>query len=225
MSNKKKKKNKGADAGIPQVTEANGKSTTDYYKLNKDAVDRLVNANAETAPEVSEKEIREVSGKRKFHIPFPVKALFMKFWFAGATCFFFFFGLSNYLAYSDLLFVFGAALGAIKNLMENNFLRFIEKNEGESKAFMMVEYKQFWGLFLDVAYGYIVLASVMYLYNLISLVLTMMFGAEAIAGFGVEPLLFGVLVTAVDMVFISIKNMIKKIINDAKKTALQGRNK
>lgn len=210
-----KKKNK---KDVVQHSEDHGKTTADFYKLKTDAVDRLVNASAETAPKVSEKEIREFTGKRKFNIPYWAKALFIKFWFAGAVCFFFFFGLGPYLQMADLLFVLGAALGAVKNLLENNLLRFTEKTEGESKRFMLVEYKQFWGLFLDVFYGFVVLAAVMYIYNLITLGLAATIGSEKAAGFGVEPLLFGLIVTAVDMLFISIKNLIKKIINDAKKT-------
>ena len=208
----KKKKN-----DVP-VSENHGKSTADYYKLNTDAVDRLVNTTAENAPEVSDKDIREVSGKRRFHIPYWIKALFGKFWFAGAVCFFFYFGLSPYIETADLLFVFGCALGGIKNLMENNLLRFMERDEGESKRFMLVEFKQFWGLFLDVAYGLLLLGVVMYCYNLINLAIASTAGAEAVAGFGVEPLLFGFLTTLADMLFISVKNMIKKIINDAKRS-------
>ena len=214
MADKKKKQNK---EDIKR-TEEHGKTTSDYYKLHNDAVDRLVNATAENSPEVSEKEIRNYTGHKKFNIPYAVKALFIKFWFAGAVCFFFFFGLGPYLQYADMLFVLGAALGGVKNLLENNTLRFIEKTEGQSKNYMMVEYKQFWGLFLDVAYGYLILAIVMYLYSLISLAIVAVAGNEAVAGFGVEPLLFGVLVTAVDMLLITIKNTLKKIINDAKKT-------
>ncbi|MBO7403156.1 MAG: hypothetical protein J6U10_09225 [Lachnospiraceae bacterium] len=212
-----KKKNK-KDAVRPP--EGQGKSTADYYKLKTDAVDRLVNASAETAPEVTEKDIRKVSGKRKFNIPFPVKALFIKFWFAGAVCFFFYFGLGGYLQVADLLFVFGAALGAVKNLLENNMLRFIERDEGESKRFMLVETKKFWGLFLDVLYGFVILGVVMYIYSLITVVLAATIGSEKAAGFGVEPLLFGFVATVVDMAFVSVKNLIRKIISDAKKSVL-----
>jgi hypothetical protein len=212
----KKKKNNAA------VPEEHGKSTADYYKLNSDAVDRLVNANAENAPEVSQKEIEKVAGKKRLRIPFPVKAVFIKFWFAGATCFFFYFGLGAVLQQTDLLFALAVALGAIKNLLENNILRFMERTEGESRQFMLVEYKQFWGLFLDVMYGFLLLGVTMYVYNLIALAIAAAAGNEAVAGFGVEPLLFGVIVTAADMLFISIKNLIKKIINDAKSSASQG---
>lgn len=216
MANKKKQQKHLAEQ---KQLENEGMSTTDFYSLKSNAVDRLVNANAETAPEVSDKEIEAYTGKKKFKIPEIIKIIFIKFWFAGATCFFFIFGLSLYIqSRLDLMVISGMALGAVMDLLENNFLRFMEKTEGSSKRYMLVEYKQFWALFLNVAYGVAIMGLVSYIYNLIILAIIAIGGPDAANGFGIEPLLFGVLVTIIDFIFIAVKNGIKKIINDAKKS-------
>jgi len=122
MANKKKKQKHEAEQ---KRLENEGMTTSDFYSLKAGAVDRLVNANAETAPEVSDAEIEAYTGHKKFKIPEIIKVIFMKFWFAGATCFFFIFGLSMYIqSRLDLMVVSGIALGAVIDLLENNWLRF-----------------------------------------------------------------------------------------------------
>ena len=80
MPNKKKKTLPG---DVPQRTEDHGKSTSDFYDLKTEAVDKLVNASKDSVPKVSDEEIAKVSGKKKFRIPNIVKVMFIKFWFHG----------------------------------------------------------------------------------------------------------------------------------------------
>ena len=64
-------------------------SEKDYYKLNTDAADRLAKAHKGTARKVSDEEINKYRSSKLGSLPVWVKALFIKFWFAGAACFFF----------------------------------------------------------------------------------------------------------------------------------------
>ena len=194
-----------------------GKDTTKYYKINKDAVNRLVNASADTAPEVSDEEIARVSGRKKFRIPNIIKVLFIKWWFNGAICFFFFFGFGTVITNQlDLLFVLGTAMGLLTDLLTNNVLKFLESSYGSNNKYMFVSVRKFWSIFLNLIYGYVCLYIVVYIYGVINLVLNSLSGTENEPILSVGPILFGVIYLIVDLIFILIKNTIKNIVADAK---------
>lgn len=197
----------------PQEEE---RSAASYYKLKIDAVDRLV--NAKDAPAVSEAEIKKYTSKKKFNIPTWVKILFVKFWFSGAICYFFLWGLGIYIQGLDLMFALAVGLGVANDLMVNKLLRFLEPYEGDYDKWMMVTVRKFWSIFVNVAYSGLVLYCVFQTYYIINL----LFGvdpnvdaAEAEAMLGVEPILFGLLYMGFDMLLIKIKHTFIKIFRDA----------
>ena len=73
----------------------NNSSTSDNYKLNTSAVDRLVDASKGKVVEVDEKEVNQYKSGKLQKIPTFIKAIFIKWWFAGAACFFFLCGLGT----------------------------------------------------------------------------------------------------------------------------------
>ena len=186
----------------------------ELYKIKKDAVSRLVNASKESSPKVSDEEIAKYKGKKKFAIPNTLKCLLIKWWFAGAFCFFFLWGLGTVLEGWDLLFVFGAALGILTDLLTNNVLKFIEPEERANDKFMMVTLRKVWSLFINVPYAFLLLTCVYFTYGLLTLVYTSI-PAFADQTFGVGPVLFGVFYVLYDMFFILIKNTFIKIFKDA----------
>jgi len=191
-----------------------------YYDLKTDAVDRLVNANEQNSPEVSDKEIEKVSGKKRFKIPNLVKVLFIKWWFSGAICFFFYFGLGTYLKDTlDQLFVLGAAMGILTDLLTNHMLTFIEKTERANDRYKMVTVRKFWSLFLNIPYAFLILVCVVYLYNVINVVIINIRGVEESVALPVEPVLFGLFWLLLDMLFIGMKNLLIKIFHDAAASA------
>ena len=191
-----------------------------YYDMKTDAVDRLVNANEENSPEVSQKEIEKISGRKRFKIPNVVKALFIKWWFNGAICFFFYFGLGNVISDSlDQIFVLGAAMGILTDLLTNHMLRFIERQERENDKYMMVTVRKFWSLFINIPYAYIVLGCVVYLYNVINVMMINIRGIEDTVALPVEPILFGLFFMMIDLIFIGMKRLFSKILHDAKASA------
>ena len=169
----------------------------DYYKLNTDAVERLANADKGNVPKVSDKELSRYSGSILNRIPIWAKALFIKFWFAGAVCFFFYWGLSPYLSsWLDQVVVLGLGMGVVTDLLTNNVLRFISSADKEYYPYMMFETNKYWTFIANIIYAAIILFIVINIYRLLHM--------------NVEPILFGILYTAVDMLFIKAKGLILK---------------
>lgn len=191
-----------------------------YYKLNTDAVERLV--NTENAPEVSDAEINKYKSGGKFKIPSWLKILFVKFWFSGAICFFFIWGLGNYIQGLDMLVAVAFGMGMVTDLMVNHILRSFEPEDHAYDKWMMVTIRKWWSIVLNVVYAGIIFFCVMQMYVAIN---TLMFGAAETSEsiMGVEPLLFGILYVAFDMLFITIKNTFVKIIRDAEKRVSSGK--
>lgn len=189
------------------------KAAAEYYRLHTDAVEKLV--NAKDAPEVSDAEIRKYTSKGKFHIPTAVKILFIKFWFSGAICYFFLWGLGMYTDALDLMVIFAIGLGLVTDLLVNHILRSFEPEERAFDKWMMVTMRKHWSIFLNVLYSGVVLFFVYKTYNVINQGIT---GGDKDASIlGVEPILFGLFYMGFDMLFIAMKNMLVKIIRDAEK--------
>lgn len=210
MSKKSKKQQeipeKKADASIEN-----------YYDLKTDAVERLV--NAKDAPEVSDAEIRKYTSKGKFHIPEWLKIVFVKFWFSGAICYFFLWGLGLYLDRLDLMFVLTVGLGVTMDLMVNHVLHYFEPQKGAYDKWMMITTRKWWSFFVNIPYAGLLLFCVIQAYTVIN---TLLVGdvttAESVA-IGVEPVLFGLFYMGFDMLFIAIKNTMIKVFRDAEKKA------
>ena len=214
MADKKKKRN-------PEPAD---RSAADYYKLKTDAVERLV--NTENAPEVPEVELNRYRSKKKFHIPAWLKITFVKFWFAGAVCYFFLWGLGMYLQGIELMIVLAIGLGVVTDLLTNRFLRRFEPSEGAYDKWMMVTTRKFWSIFLNVIYAGVLLYCVFRTYYGINVFM----GVDPNVGhteeesmLGVEPILFGLFYLGFDMLLVFMRNTIKKIFRDAEKKAIGGK--
>ncbi|MBR2257455.1 MAG: hypothetical protein IJ899_09070 [Blautia sp.] len=190
------------------------------YTLHRKAVDDLVGANKENSPVVPEEELRKYKSKSLLgRIPDGVKMVFCKVWFAGAVCFFIFWGLSGYLAdLLDVLFVFGIVLGMVTDLMTNNVIRFYARTPGANDRFMMFPKKKYSSFFFNIMYAMVLLFCVVVLYSLINIGLTAAAGGDAMA-LGVGPILFGLFYTGFDMLFLAMKQMVISMIRDAKESA------
>ncbi len=192
------------------------KSAAEYYKLNTKAVDDLVSATKENSPVVPKEELRKYKAAT-IHIPNWVKVVFIKFWFSGAACFFFLWGLGYYIHDQlDLLVVNGIALGIITDLLTNNVLRFIEETPGANSPWMMFPKKRFITFFLNILYAFLILFCVFMLYNEINLAIVTATGAVDTVPLGVEPILFGLFYMIIDLIFLGVKQVFVRIIEDAK---------
>ncbi len=186
-----------------------------YYQTHDDAIDRLINAEEDNVPEVGAEELKQYESSALAKIPAWIKALFIKFWFNGAVCFFFLWGLGNYIVnYWNLLLVVGLAMGAITDLIVNNIFRFTAEEEHANDKWMLFPQKKFWTLFLNIAYAFVILACVVLLYSGINKI----FAEGDEVPLGVEPILFGLFYLMFDMAVIGIKNLIVKAVANAKNT-------
>lgn len=175
-----------------------------YYKLNTEAVDRLVNADKKEIPK--NKKLRDPAKKYRTglldRIPAPVKALFVKFWFNGAVCYFIFWGLGMYIAdFLDMIVVMAVVLGMVTDVLTNNALRFVETLPNENDKWMMFPKKKYWTFFANILYAVLLLFCTIWMYETL--------------GVFVEPILFGIIYMLFDLLFIGMKNLMKIIINDA----------
>lgn len=199
------------------------KTVPDNYDLKHEAMDALTARNGEQTPDYSEEELKKYRSKSALHIPLWLKMLFIKFWFYGAVCFFFLWGLGTYISSMlDMLFVTGVALGMVMDLLMNNALRFVEPNPGDSDRWIMIRPKGVRSFVLNIVYACVILGCVFLFYNLINYAIITVTGAEDTIPIGVEPLLFGCVCLGFDMLFIGIKRLIVGILRDAKAAARSG---
>ena len=201
-------------ANKPDTKEAS------YYKLHTGAVEDLVTATKENTPRYSEEELnRYRSGKTRRKFPQGLKVMLIKFWFYGAVCFFVFWGLGLYLAQLDLQFVGAIVLGMVTDLLINHFLRFTEQLPGGSKKWIMVTRRGAAGFFMNVLYGFLLMFLIVTAYNMINMGIVAIFGSENAPLLHVEPLGFGLIAMGADTLCVTIRNTLRKIVEDAKKKA------
>ena len=183
-----------------------------YYDLKVDKIDELVAALKEESPAQSAESITynvaEITGddsgknaQRQFDpykvdkfskIPAWVKALFVKFWFAGCVCYFIMFGLQiNEL---DKLALLGAVLGIVVDVLVNPLFRYMESDRKEYNAYMMFPFpfRAFWTFFTNIIYYVLVIIVVKFCYDGLNELINLIAGTQRELKVGVEPLLFGV---------------------------------
>ncbi len=188
------------------------------YTLKTKAVEDLVAASKDNTPEYSREELSKYKTKSKLHIPGPVKAVFVKFWFGGMVCYFFMWGLGLYISSQlDLFVVTSIALGFVTDILVNNIFRFYAETEGSNDKWMMFPKKGYKSLVFNVVYAFVLMLFVAKAYNLINTVILAITGQVDTVPFGVEPISFGLIYLGFDMLFISLKRLAKKIVLDAKR--------
>ncbi len=189
----------------------------DHYNLNTDAVERLVTASDETAPEVTDEELRKYKSDKLGKIPAWVKALFIKFWFNGAVCFFIIWGLGALsTSVLDTLVVTAVAMGIVTDVLVNNAFRFFDY-DGEYLRWTMFPQKKFWTFITNILYAFLLLFFVVLTYEGSNLLVALKSGELDKVSLGVEPILFGLLYLLFDLIFLGAKMFIKKLIYDANK--------
>ncbi len=194
------------------------------YKLNTKAVDDLVNAASDTS-EVSEEELKRYRSKNGFlsKWPVPLKMAFIKFWFSGAICFFFIWGLGIYVSdIVDMLFITSVAMGFVTDILVNNLIRFMAETDGQFDRWMMFPKKKYISLIFNVLYAMFITLCVYELYTFINIVIINVSKDANRIPLGVEPLLFGMFYMGFDMLFLALKKMFKSIVSDAKNKVEKG---
>jgi hypothetical protein len=195
------------------------RTTTEFYKLHTDAVRDLVEADESNSPEVSEEELQKYRSGSKLKLSDWTKAVLIKIWFAGSVCFFILWGLSSYIgAHLDLMLVFAIALGVVTDVLTNNILRYYAKTPGANDCWMMFPQKRYLTFVFNILYAAVLLICTDFFYTMLNLAI---YGVTGEGGYtlGVGPILFGVFYTAFDLLFITMKRILRDILADAKQNA------
>ncbi len=187
-----------------------------HYRLNTRAIDDLVTANEENSPAVSKAELRKYRAGPKIRVADWAKALLLKWWAGGMICYFFIWGLSTFAMNQwDQIAVLGIALGLVTNLIVNSIYRFIAREQGDYDRWMMFPGKKIWFLPLDILYAMLPVSCTVLTYGAVN----RLFAGPETTGpaLGVEPILFGVILTLWDLLFLGMKHLGKSILKDARK--------
>ncbi len=189
-----------------------------HYDLKTDAVNRLVNADS-----VKPLEPLGIDPGKKYRsgglidkIPSWLKAVFMKFWFNGAVCYFVLWGLGLFISnFENMLIILALVLGMVTDILVNNAFRFFAVTEGANDKWMMFPKKKLINLFLNIVYAFVILIIVVWFYNSLNGILNTVNGTDGQIFIGVEPILFGLFYVVFDLAFIGMKNLGISIIRDA----------
>lgn len=232
MSKKKKKQ-------IKETTIEN------YYDLKVEEVDDLVAvlkdssraADKNVTTNISEITGEEVNAKKEKDkhfdpyrrdklsaLPTWVKAIFIKWWFAGCVCYFIMWGLGMYISNGEnLMLLTGGVLGIVVDILVNPIFRYMESDAKEFNNYMLLPFpvKQIWTLFVNVLYYIGIMMLVSLTYTGINIIVKA--GNESLY-VGVEPLLFGTICVIIDMAFIGIKDLIVYLVRKNKNKKVEESN-
>ena len=193
---------------------------SDYYKLNTQCVEDLVTANEENSPPVSKEELGQYRSASGFHLSRCLKAVLLKAWFAGAVCFFVFWGLGMYVPNAlDMFLVFGVCLGMVTDLLVNSILRFAAATPGENDGWMMFPKRGVPAFLLNIGYGLVLLLCVDGLYQLLNTLLLALGCRGSAQPLGVEPIFFGLFYMGFDLLFLGLRSLGKRIFSQAMERA------
>ncbi len=149
-------------------------------------------------------------------IPYPVRALFIKYWFFGLNYFLFEMGLGSISIFREstgdtfaaasmiLILISGLALGVFNDIFVYNILDVIEDYPGQKKPFVIFKSKKVYSLFINVIFGIVVAFLGRWLSGLIALAIDP--ELTNVWGWFREPLTCGLMMFIVDGALISIKN-------------------
>ena len=221
------------------------KETTieNYYDLKVDKMDELVaaltcddeelyfnedvNYGMNTSMGVNDPKNYKRNGKEKQFDPYKtdflakvpvwIKALFVKFWFAGAVCWFFMFGIGQ--RDMDAVLLIGVVLGIAVDIFVNPVLRYFETDKHEYNAYMMFPFpfKAIWTFFANVFYYVFVTYFVALCYLGVNSLINLVNSTSGLYYVGVEPVLFGIFTFIVDMIFIGIKDGVVALVSHTRR--------
>ncbi len=190
-----------------------------YYDLHTDAVERLVTATAENSPAVPEEELKKYRRDFLSKVPSWILILFGKWWFPGMVCYFVVWGLGSLFADTlDMYVVLSLILGVVTDVLLENIIRYFSKSEETYRKWLLFPKKGFYTLFCNIPYAFLLTLCVMSVYRIIN------GGLAASGGYlGVEPNLFGLFYMGFDVLVVSLRNLFKKILQDALKKENKGK--
>ena len=165
----------------------------------------------EAAKQGEETEYKKSTGKefnpyrldRLSRIPTWIKAIVIKWWFAGLVCYLIVMGLGEVIQNNEnRMLLTGVVLGLVVDIFVNPALRYFQSSDNEYNSYMMFPFpfKKYWTLFTNMLYYMVVALLVNYCYMGLNMLIDVIRGTSGNIHVGVEPLLYGVFFIIVDMI-------------------------
>lgn len=188
----------------------------------KDQNGNPIDINPDVKKEHHEEDLVDKKTLKKYRlhwyqkIPYPVRALFIKYWFFGLNYFLFMMGLGALPFFREvsselfaintvlLMFVCGFALGAFNELFVYNILDVIEDYPGQSKSYVLFKSKKIYSLFINIFYGIVLGMGSLLVCGLLASLIGDTFWFR-------EPFSVAVIEFIFDMFVIEIKNLIVRL--------------
>lgn len=189
-----------------EITEEEGKVNQTIYNDNL------------TEPIVNKKVLKKYRLHWYQKVPYPIRALFIKYWFFGLVYFLFEMGLGSIPYFSQsteiyavptllLTFITGLACGVFNDFFVYNILEVIEDDPGERNPYIMYKSRKIYSMLINIVYGVVVVFVSIYLCGLIVIAMNPNTEGDTYYYFR-EPLTCGLMMFAIDYAFIFIKNLI-----------------
>ena len=140
-------------------------------------------------------------------VPYSIKAILIKYWFYGAVCFFSLMGFIGNIGENAAL-ISGLIAGAIFDVACYNILEMIDSDNSKAKYYMMYKSKKIYSVLINVVYQVVVFLIAM---TIISTVVAT-YEDPVNNWFLQEPLSIALVLTAIDAIFLLIKNLLVKLL-------------
>lgn len=151
-------------------------------------------------------------------IPYPVKSLFIKYWFFGLIYFLFMNGLGSLEIFRSetnfssmtfvLIIITGLAIGVFNDLLVYNILDVIEDFPGQKDDYVIFKSRKIYSLFINIVYG----VAVGFIGIFISGKFSELIDPTYSTFWFREPFTAGLMLFVVDGIFILIKDLIKHFV-------------
>lgn len=140
-------------------------------------------------------------------LPYWLKAIFVKYWFFGAVCFFTFVGILN-LQGENAAILTGAISGVAFDLIVYNILTLMDSDKNESKYYMLFKSKKFYSVIINVLYHIVLYILLL----IITVFILSKIEKENQAGFFLrEPFSQALVLSLLDAMVMLIKNLLVRL--------------
>lgn len=193
----------------------------------KDKEGNIININSETSLSGDDLVDKKTLKKYRIHwyqkIPYPVRALFIKYWFFGLNYFLFMVGIGSLSYFQStelfgfksllLMFICGFALGVFNDLFVYNILDVIEDYPLQSRRYMFFKSKKVYSLFINTLYGLILGMGSLLLCGILARVV---YESTEIDFLFREPFTVALVEFLIDLVIVELKNLIVGLFKKSK---------
>ena len=139
-------------------------------------------------------------------VPYSIKAILIKYWFYGAVCFFSLMGFIG-ISGENAALVGGLIAGALFDIACYNILEMMDHDNNKARYYMIYKSKKIYSIFINVVYQVAVFLIAMVIIS--SIVST--YKDPVNNWFLQEPLSIALVLTAIDAIFLLIKNLLVKL--------------